>query len=177
MTLRKLGDKQPRIPENAYVDPAAQVIGEVFLGEDTSVWPGAVLRGDIHHIIIGSRTNIQDGSVVHVTHDSEFNPGGHPTIVGAEVTVGHRVVLHGCTIEDRCLIGMGAIVMDGARLAGEVILGAGTLVPPGKQLAGGYLWLGVPARKVRPLQDREREYLAYAADHYVKLKNRYLEQD
>lgn len=159
--------------DSAYVDSAALVIGDVTVGADASMWPMAVARGDVHSIIIGERTNIQDGSILHVSHDSRFYPGGAALAIGAEVTVGHRVILHGCTIEDRCLIGMGAIVMDRAVLHSGLILGAGSLVPSGKELDGGYLWVGSPARRLRALSDQELEYLAYSADHYVALKDRH----
>ena len=171
--IRRFEGKTPYIAPDAYVDPTAVVIGDVELGPRASLWPGAVVRGDIHAIRIGAETNIQDGSVLHVTHDSRFNPGGHPLRIGDGVTVGHRVTLHGCTIGDRCLIGMGAIVMDGATLEEETILGAGSLVPPGKYLTGRHLWVGSPARQVRPLTDQEREQLRYAAAHYVALARRH----
>ncbi|HKJ08109.1 MAG TPA: gamma carbonic anhydrase family protein [Gammaproteobacteria bacterium] len=173
MTVRPFEDMTPRIAESAFVDETALIIGDVSLGEEASVWPMAVVRGDIHRIGIGPRTNIQDGSVLHVTHAGEFNPHGYPLSVGSEVTVGHRVILHGCTIEDRCLIGMGAVVMDGALIRSGVLLGAGSLVTPGMELEGGYLWLGSPARRVRPLRADEQAFLAYSAEHYVRLKNRH----
>ncbi|MEJ2645749.1 MAG: gamma carbonic anhydrase family protein [Gammaproteobacteria bacterium] len=173
MAIRPFEDKVPRIAAGAFVDETAVVIGDVTVGEDASVWPMAVVRGDIHRIEIGPRTNIQDGSVLHVTHAGEFNPDGYPLSVASEVTVGHRVTLHGCTIEDRCLIGMGAVVMDGALIRSGVLLGAGALVTPGMELDGGYLWLGSPARRVRRLRADEQAYLAYSAEHYVRLKNRH----
>src|SRR5690554_6287507 len=144
MSVRPFKDKVPQIAPGVYVDAAAVVIGDVSIGADSSVWPMAVLRGDVNTIRVGARTSIQDGSVLHVTHDHADVPGGHPCVVGDDVTVGHKVVLHGCTVGDRCLVGMGAIVLDGARLEPEVLLGAGSLVPPGKVLEGGYLWLGAP---------------------------------
>jgi carbonic anhydrase/acetyltransferase-like protein (isoleucine patch superfamily) len=165
----------PRLGARVYVDATARVIGDVGLGDDASVWPMAVLRGDIHAIRIGARSNIQDGSVLHVTHASEHNPGGFALEVGDDVTVGHRVVLHGCRIGDRCLIGMGAVVMDGAVVHADTILGAGSLVTPGKELMPG-LWVGSPARRVRDLTGDERNYLRYSASHYVQLKERYLSQ-
>lgn len=174
MSVRPFKDKVPQIAPGVYVDTAAVVIGDVVIGADSSVWPVAVLRGDVNSIRVGARTSIQDGSVLHVTHDHPDVPGGHPCVVGDDVTVGHKVVLHGCTIGDRCLVGMGAIVLDGARLEPEVLLGAGSLVPPGKVLEGGYLWLGAPVKRVRPLTDAEREKLRYSAAHYVRLKNAYL---
>lgn len=174
MPVRPFKDKVPQIAAGVYVDESAVVIGDVIIGADSSIWPTAVLRGDVNYIRVGARTSIQDGSVLHVTHDHPDVPGGHPCIVGDDVTVGHKVVLHGCTIGNRCLIGMGSIVLDGARLEDEVLLGAGSLVPPGKVLEGGYLWLGAPVRKVRPLTEVERAKLRYSAEHYVRLKNVYL---
>jgi len=173
MATRSFEGRMPSLGKGAYVDETALVIGDVVIGDDASVWPGAVVRGDIHFIRIGARTNIQDGSVLHVTHDSPFSRGGHPLVVGDRVTVGHGVILHGCIVGDLCLVGMGSVVMDGVQVGAGTILGAGSLVPPGKTLEGGYLWVGRPARRVRPLADAERSYLAYAAEHYVRLKDRY----
>jgi carbonic anhydrase/acetyltransferase-like protein (isoleucine patch superfamily) len=171
--IRDFERSRPQIDDTAFIDDSALVIGDVTVGEDASIWPMAVVRGDVHSISIGARSNIQDGAVIHVTHDGPYSPGGTPTLVGTDVTVGHRVVLHACTIEDACLIGMGAIVMDGALIRREVILGAGSLVPPGKELESGYLYVGNPAKRVRALTEQEREQLRYSAEHYVRLKNRY----
>lgn len=163
----------PQIAESAWVHGSAVVIGNVTVGADSSIWPLAVLRGDVHWIRIGERTSIQDGSILHVTHDSEHAPGGSPLLVGNDVTVGHRVILHGCTVGNFCLIGMGAIVMDGAVIEDRTIIGAGSLVPGGRRLEGGHLYVGSPARKVRPLTAEEMLYLEYSAGHYVKLKERH----
>ena len=173
MTIRKFEDISPRIAESAYVDETALVIGNVTLEEDVSLWPKVVARGDVSTIYIGARTNIQDGTILHVSHDSEFAPGGFPLRIGADITVGHQAILHGCTVEDRCLIGMAATVMDGAIIRSGAILGAGSLVPPGNDLEGGYLWVGSPARRVRPLREQEEAFLDYSAGHYVELKNRH----
>jgi carbonic anhydrase/acetyltransferase-like protein (isoleucine patch superfamily) len=173
MTVRSFEGTTPVIPATAYVDDTALVIGDVRLGEDVSIWPMSVLRGDINSIRIGDRSNIQDGSVLHVTHDSDYDPGGHALSVGSDVTVGHGVILHACTVGNRCLVGMGSTLLDGAVLEDGVVLGAGSLVSPGKVLEGGYLWLGSPARKVRALTDEERAFLEYSARHYVDLKNRH----
>ncbi len=173
MSIRVFENLIPRIAGTAFVDPTALVIGDVSIGADASLWPMVVARGDIQSITIGARTNIQDGSILHVTHDGPFSPGGHALHIGDDVTVGHRVVLHGCVIGDRCLIGMGSVLMDGARLEPHVILGAGSLVTPGKVLESGYLWLGSPARRVRPLRAEELAYLDYSSAHYVDLKNRH----
>jgi len=173
MAVRPFQDKLPEIAPGAYIDDAALVIGDVVIGEDASVWPMTVIRGDVHEIRIGPRTNIQDGSIVHVTHASEHTPGGFYAHIGADVTIGHRAIVHACTVGDFCLIGMGAIVMDGAVIEDYTIIGAGSLVPAGKELEGGHLYLGSPARPVRPLTDGEKKFLEYSAAHYVDLKNRH----
>jgi carbonic anhydrase/acetyltransferase-like protein (isoleucine patch superfamily) len=174
MAIRSFAGIHPRLGARVFVDPLALVIGDVELGEDASVWPGAVLRGDVHRIRVGARTNIQDGTVVHVTHDGPYTPGGFPTLIGADVTIGHQAIIHACTIEDACLIGMGAIVLDGARVCRHALIGAGAVVGPGKVVGEGELWVGNPARFVRRLSDREIEALYYSARHYVALKDRYL---
>ena len=175
MSIRKHKDKLPQIAVSAYIDEAAAVIGDVVIGEDSSVWPMAVIRGDVNFIRIGSRTSIQDGSVLHVTHPHEAIPDGHPLLIGDEVTVGHNVTLHGCTIGDRCLVGMGSTVLDGAVLEEGVFLAAGSLVPPGKTLEGGYLWVGSPVKRARPLTTEENAWLSYSAAHYVRVKSGYME--
>lgn len=175
MTVRSFHKKHPAIPASAFVDETALVIGDVTIGEDSSIWPMTVLRGDVHSITVGSRTNIQDGSVVHVTHDSEHTPGGFAATIGNDVTIGHRAIVHACAIGDFCLIGMGAIIMDGAEVGDYSIIGAGSLVPSGKQLEGGYLYLGSPVKRVRELNEEEKGLLKYSADHYVRLKNAHME--
>lgn len=162
----------PHVDDSAYVDPQAAVIGDVMIGADSSVWPMAVVRGDVHRIRIGERTNIQDGTVIHVTHPHDEQ--GHATTLGNDVTVGHRVVLHGCTIGNECLIGIGTVIMDGAVVQDRVLVGAGSLVTEGKVLESGHLYLGAPARKVRVLTDEEIARFKYSAGHYVALKNHYL---
>lgn len=158
------------------MDPTAIVIGDVEIGAGSSVWPLTVVRGDIHKIRIGKRTSVQDGSVLHVTHAGPYNPDGFPLIIGDEVTIGHKVMLHGCTIGNRILIGMGAIVMDGVSVEDEVVIGAGSLVPPGKVLEGGYLYVGSPVRQVRPLSGKEKDYFKYTAQRYVDLAAVYLKE-
>ncbi|QAU24598.1 gamma carbonic anhydrase family protein [Dyella sp. M7H15-1] len=164
----------PTLGARTYVDPAATVIGDVVLGDDVSIWPSAVLRGDVHYIRIGARSNVQDGAVLHVTHDGPHSPGGFPTIIGEGVTVGHAAVIHACTIEDYCLIGMHATVLDGAVVKKYGFIGAGAVVPPGKVIGERELWLGNPAQRVRVLTDQQIEQLHYSADHYVRLKDVYL---
>lgn len=175
--IRTFENFVPQIADSAYVDETALVIGQVLLGEDVSIWPMTVARGDIQTIRIGARSNIQDGSVLHVTHDSDYAPGGFSLTVGEDVTVGHKVILHACTVGDRCLVGMGSTVLDGAVLEPEVMLGANSLVSPGKILESGYLYLGSPAKQTRRLTEKERQWLVYSAAHYVELKNRHLKSN
>ena len=174
MNIRPYNGISPDIHSRVYVDASAVVIGDVVIGEDSSVWPMTVIRGDVEKIRIGARTNLQDGCILHVTHDGDYSPGGFPLTVGNDVTAGHRATLHACSIGSLCLIGMSATIMDGAVLEDRVVLGAGSLVPPGKVLESGYLYVGSPARKVRALSEKERDFLVYSARHYVNLKDRYL---
>ncbi len=173
--IRAYLDHLPVFAEKVWIDPAATVIGQVTLAEDVSLWPNVVLRGDVNEIRVGARTNIQDGTICHVTHDGPYSPGGLPLVLGEDITVGHAAILHACTIGDRCLIGMGALVMDGARIGDDVMVAAGSLVSPGKMLESGWLYRGRPAEAVRRLTDKELEMLRYSAAHYVRLKDRYLE--
>lgn len=172
--IRRYQAHAPELGARVYVDATALVIGRVTLGDDVSIWPMSVARGDVNSIEIGARSNIQDACVLHVTHDGPYTEGGIPLIIGADVTVGHRVTLHACTVGNRCLVGMSATVMDGAVLQDDVLVAAGSLVPPGKQLEARCLYRGSPARKVRELNDQELEMLRYSAAHYVRLKDRYL---
>lgn len=176
MTVRSFKGKQPIVGARVYIDENATVIGEVTLGDDVSIWPSVVIRGDVESIKIGGGTNVQDGSVLHVTHYGKFTNRGYPLTIGKGVTIGHRAVAHACTIGDYCLIGIGAIIMDDAVLEDYVMLGAGALVPPGKRLESGHLYVGSPARKKRPLTDSEREFLEYSAAHYIQLKNEHLQE-
>ncbi len=173
--IRNFKDKSPRIAASAYIDESAIVIGDVEIGENSSVWPLTAIRGDINRIRIGDESNIQDGSVLHVTHRGEFSPDGAELHIGNRVTVGHKVLLHGCRVGNRCLIGMGSIIMDNAIVEDRVMVGSGSLVAPGKILESGYLYLGNPARQKRALTEREIEYLDYVAGHYVRVKDAYLE--
>jgi len=168
--------KSPLSGKGVYVHPSAVVIGDVHIGDDTSVWPNVSIRGDMHRIRIGSRCSIQDNSVLHITHDGPFDPGGYPLTIGNEVTVGHSAVLHGCTIGNRVLIGIGVIVLDGAVIEDEVVVAAGSLVPPGKKLVSGFVYMGSPCKQARPITQQERDFFSYGANNYVKLKNEYLEQ-
>lgn len=164
----------PTLGQRVYIAETAVVIGDTALADDVSIWPATVVRGDVNRIEIGRETNIQDACVLHVTQKSADHPDGFPLRIGRGVTVGHRVVLHGCTIGDLCLIGIGAIVMDGAVVEDRVMLGAGALVPPGKYLESGYLYVGTPARQARPLKEPELEFLETSKNGYVRLKNAYL---
>ncbi|GMR20105.1 MAG: gamma carbonic anhydrase family protein [Gammaproteobacteria bacterium] len=173
MTIRSYKDMFPDIAESAYVDEQACVIGDVVLGEDSSVWPMAVIRGDVHYIRIGARSNIQDGTVVHVTHPYNDQPQGFTVSIGDDVTIGHNVTVHGCTIGNECLIGIGSTILDGAIIHERVLLGAGSLVTEGKELMSSYLYMGRPAKKVRELSEEEIKWFKYSSSHYVQLKNNY----
>ncbi len=173
--LRPYKGHFPKIAENVYIDESAIVIGDVELASDVNVWPCAVIRGDMHYIRVGARTSVQDNAVLHITHASDYNPGGWPLVIGEDVTIGHGACLHGCTVGNRVLVGIGATVLDGAVVEDEVMIGAGTLVPPGKVLKSGNLYVGSPCKLARPLKDSERAFFRYSAENYVKLKNDYLE--
>ena len=174
--LRPYKDLFPKQGDRVMIDSSSVVIGDVRMDDDVSIWPLVAIRGDVNYVSIGARTNIQDGSVLHVTHKSSFNPEGNPLIVGEEVTVGHKVMLHGCTIGNRVLVGMGSILLDGVVVEDEVMIGAGSLVPQNKRLESGFLYLGSPVKQIRPLTEAEKEGLRYSANNYVKWKNDYLDQ-
>lgn len=174
MKIRPFKGVTPRLGAGVFVDPSAVVLGDVEIGDDSSVWPLTVIRGDMHRIRIGKRTNVQDGSILHITHASSYNPDGYPLIIGDEVTIGHQVMLHGCTIGNRVLIGMSCTLMDGAVVEDDVVLGAGSLVPPGKRLEGGKLYVGRPAKAVRDLTEKELSFFSYSAANYAKLKDEHL---
>ena len=173
MTIRAYQSILPCIAQSVYVDEQAVVIGKVQIGENSSLWPCAVVRGDVNTIQIGERTNIQDGAVLHVSHKSSFGEG-YSLIIGSDVTVGHNATLHACTIADEVLIGMNATVLDGAIVSKHCIVGANALIPPGKKLESGWLYMGIPAKAVRQLSEEDIQFFKYSADHYVRLKNEYL---
>jgi carbonic anhydrase/acetyltransferase-like protein (isoleucine patch superfamily) len=174
VNVRSFGGHTPAIGERVLIDPSSVVVGDVALGDDASVWPQVVIRGDMHRIRVGARTSVQDGCVLHITHAGPFNADGWPLQIGNDVTIGHNATLHGCTIGDRVLVGMGAIVMDGAVVEDDVVIAAGALVTPGKRLRSGYLYAGGPAREVRQLSEKEMAYFCYSAGNYVKLKDRHI---
>jgi carbonic anhydrase/acetyltransferase-like protein (isoleucine patch superfamily) len=173
-SIRRYKEFLPQVGANVFVDPSAVVIGDVVIGDDSSVWPCVVIRGDMHRIRIGCCTSIQDGSVLHITHASDFNPDGHPLEIGNYVTIGHSVNLHGCKIGNCVLIGIGSTVLDGAIIDDNVVLGAGSLVPPGKHLVSGHLYVGSPCKQVRALKDSEKQFFKYSANNYVALKNTHI---
>ena len=175
--LRRYKDLFPVIGDRVMIDTSSVIVGDVRLADDVSIWPLVAARGDVNYIQIGARSNIQDGSVLHVTHTSAKNPQGNPLIVGEDVTVGHKVMLHGCTIGNRVLVGMGSILLDGVIVEDDVMIGAGSLVPQHKRLESGYLYLGSPVKQIRPLKEAELEGLRYSANNYVKWKDDYLSQD
>ena len=172
--IRSYKSHTPVTGERVYIDPAAVVIGDVQLGDHCSVWPCAVIRGDMHQIRIGHRTSVQDGAILHITHAGQFNEAGWPLVIGDDVTIGHSVNLHGCTIGNRVLVGIGSIVLDGAIVEDDVVIGAGTLVPPGKVLTSGYMYMGSPCKQIRPLKESEKAYFTYSANNYVALKETFL---
>lgn len=175
--LRPYRNLYPQVGERVMVDATSVVIGDVRIADDVGIWPLVAIRGDVNYVEIGARSNIQDGSVLHVTHKSSYNPEGNPLIIGEDVTVGHKVMLHGCIIGNRVLVGMGSILLDGAVIEDDVMIGAGSLVPQNKRLESGYLYLGSPVKQIRPLKEEEIVGLKYSANNYVKWKDEYLAQD
>lgn len=174
MAIRAFNNKHPQLGDQVYIDSTAVVIGDVSIGDDVSIWPTVVIRGDVESIQIGAGTNVQDGSVLHVSHAGDYSASGHKLTIGKGVTIGHRAVVHGCSIGNYCLIGIGAIIMDGAVLEDYVMLAAGALVSPGKTLESGYLYVGAPAKPVRALNESEKAFLEYSYQHYIRLKDNYL---
>ncbi len=176
-SLRRYKDLSPQTGLRVMIDTSSVVIGDVRIADDVSIWPLVAIRGDVNYVEIGARTNIQDGSILHVTHKSPSNPQGNPLIIGDDVTVGHKVMLHGCTIGSRVLVGMGSIVLDGVIIEDDIMIGAGSLVPQNKHLKRGYLYFGNPVKQIRPLTEAEMAGLQYSANNYVKWKNDYLAQE
>lgn len=174
MPLAAFLDKMPTLGARVYTHSSCQIIGEVSIGDDCSIWCNAVLRGDVNRIVIGRGSNIQDLTMGHVTHKTPDQPDGSPLLIGDYVTVGHSAILHGCTIGNECLIGMGTTILDDAVIPDHVMIGAGSLVPPGKVLESGMLYVGRPAKAVRALTPEEIAYLRYSAENYIQLKDAYL---
>ena len=171
--IRPYLDHHPKIDTTCYIDEMSVVIGDVVLGENVSVWPFAVIRGDVNYIKIGKNSNVQDHAMLHVSHKNAAKPNGSPLIIGEDVTIGHHVKLHGCTIGNRVLVGIGTIILDDVIVEDDLMIGAGSLVPPNKVLESGYLYVGSPVKKVRPLTDKEKEFLPYSAQNYVKVSGNY----
>jgi gamma-carbonic anhydrase len=169
--IRRFQGRVPQIARSVYIDPQAVIIGDVTIGEDSSVWPCAVLRGDYHSIQIGARTSIQDGCVLHIQGER------YPLSVGDGVTVGHGVILHGCTVESDCLIGMGAIVLNGSKIGSRSIVAAGTLIPEGMEVPPGSLVMGAPGKVRRAVTEAELARIALSAEHYVGFKNAFMAQN
>ena len=173
MPVRPYRGMRPKLGPGAWVDPAAIVIGDVELGADVSIWPMAVVRGDVNHVRVGARSNVQDGSVLHVTRPYPGSEAGWPLLIGEDVVIAHKVTVHGCTIGNRVLVGIGAVVLDGAVVEDEVMIGAGSVVTPGKRLGSGGLYLGNPARRARDLTPAEIARIPVMAGFYVDLKREY----
>lgn len=167
MQIISLNDKSPLISNNAFVAPGTRIIGDVEIGAGSSIWYNCVLRGDVNRIRIGKRTNIQDGTVIHVDSPWPGNPEGSPTIIGDDVLIGHMVMLHGSILHDRAFVGLGSIVMDGCTIESDGMLGAGAMLTPGKVIRAGELWIGRPAKKLRDLSPEEIERNQIGVAHYV----------
>jgi carbonic anhydrase/acetyltransferase-like protein (isoleucine patch superfamily) len=173
-SIRSYKGIAPKIGNGIYIDSSSVIVGDICLANDVSIWPLVAARGDVNAITIGARTNVQDGTVLHVTRKSKNNPDGNPLIIGEDVTIGHKCMLHGCQLGNRILVGMGAIIMDGATVEDDVFIGAGSLVPPNKTLKSGYLYVGNPVKQARKLKESEHDFLKQSALNYVDLKNDYL---
>ena len=173
MTLLSFDGKTPSVDPTAFVAPGARLIGDIAIGPEASIWYNCVLRGDVNAIRIGARTNIQDGSVIHVDSPREDHESGFPTIIGEEVLIGHLAMVHGCFLRDRAFVGLGAIVMDGCEIEGDAMLAAGAMLTPGKRIPTGQLWAGRPAKYVRDLSDADLAGMRAGVAHYVDLARRH----
>ncbi|WJG09485.1 gamma carbonic anhydrase family protein [Aliiglaciecola sp. LCG003] len=176
MAIRSFKGVTPSFGQNCYVDDSAVWVGDIQCGDDVSVWPLVVARGDVNAMRVGSRTNIQDATVLHVTRSSVSQPDGFPLVIGDDVTIGHKCMLHGCTLGSRILVGMGAIIMDGAIVEDDVFVGAGCLVPPNRVLKSGFLYVGSPAKQARKLSEEELAFLKISAENYLVTKDEYLQE-
>ncbi len=169
--IRPYLEHTPKIDNSCYIDDLSLVVGEVSLASNVSVWPFAVIRGDVNRIVIGKNSNVQDHTMLHVSHKNDAKPEGSPLIIGDHVTIGHQAMLHGCTIGNRVLVGMKTTILDDAIIEDDVMLGAGSLVPPRKRLESGYLYVGSPVKQIRALTEEEKAFLTYSAEHYVRVAN------
>ena len=173
--MLSFGGRTPLIDPTAFVAPGAQLIGDIEVGPEASIWYNCVLRGDVNRIRIGARTNIQDGSVLHVDSPRPGHPDGHPTIIGEEVLIGHLAMVHGCILRDRAFVGLGAIVMDGCEIESDAMLAAGAMLTPGKRIPSGQLWAGRPAKYVRDLSEADLQGMRAGVAHYVELARAHAE--
>lgn len=174
MAIRSFKGVTPTFGSNCFIDDSCVLVGDISCGDDVSIWPLVAARGDVNSMKVGHRTNIQDGTVLHVTRTSSKNPNGFPLVIGDDVTIGHMCMLHGCTLGNRILVGMGAIIMDGAVVEDDVFVGAGCLVPPNKTLESGYLYVGSPAKQARKLNSEELTFLKVSALNYLVTKDEHL---
>jgi carbonic anhydrase/acetyltransferase-like protein (isoleucine patch superfamily) len=168
VTILSIHGKTPRIHDSAFVAPGCRIIGDVEIGPDVSIWYNCVLRADIQRIVVGARSNLQDGTMVHVDGPAPDNPPGFPTLIGEDVLIGHQAMVHGCVLEDRAFVGLGSIVMDGCRVEGDAMLAAGALLTQGKVVPSGQLWTGRPATYRRDLRDDELAIMRLGVEHYVE---------
>lgn len=168
VTILTLDGKTPRIHDSAFIAPGCRIIGDVEIGPDVSIWYNCVLRGDVQRIVVGARTNIQDGTVIHVDGPGPDNPPGFPTLIGEDVLIGHMAMVHGCVLEDRAFVGLGSIVMDGCRIEGDAMLAAGALLTQNKVISARQMWAGRPAAYRRDLRDDELELMRIGVAHYVE---------
>ena len=175
MTILSLSGKTPRFDPTAFVAPGAVLIGDVELGPEASVWYNCVVRGDVNRVRIGARSNVQDGTVIHCDSPRPGTPEGYPTIIGADVLIGHMAMVHGCILHDRAFVGLGAIVMDGCEIESDAMLAAGAMLTPGKRIPGGQLWAGRPAKYVRDLSDADLQGMRAGVAHYVELARAHAE--
>lgn len=173
LSLIAFEGKLPKLDPTAFVAPGARLIGDIEVGPDSSIWYNCVLRGDVNRIRIGARTNIQDGTVIHVDSAREGHKSGHPTLIGDDVLIGHLAMVHGCILHDRAFVGLGSIVMDGCEIESGGMLAAGALLPPGRRIPAGQLWAGRPAKYVRDLSEAELAGQRLGVDHYVELARRH----
>ena len=177
MDIRSYRNQRPRLGARAYIDRAAVVVGDVDIGEDASLWPFTVARGDVNFIRIGARTNVQDGAVLHVTHDGDYTPGGFPLVIGSDVTIGHGAIVHGTFVGRGSLIGMGSTLLSRTKIGRECLVAAGAVVPPGLEVPDRMLVMGVPGKIARPIKEQDLQYMKWLTDHYVELARQYVKGD